>query len=207
MLSACFLGTNPLTKYFIFLHEQSFLLGIWAWGPGIPNHMSLSLQWFPRATVEVLLLSNILPRNSLSSVMCLVDQIIPSRIWKFAAQLILKLWGFTIQYLILEHVTKNPHRGNGVLGNQCSLPDYSFHGIAFAKVCGLGEPAIPSFNICVLFYNLLLKRDIHYIFPGVFSMSSLREVTRTFRTILYILTSTLPFNLQNGTGQCSGRGT
>ena len=97
--------------------------------------------------------------------MCLVDQIIPSRIWKFATQLILKLWGLTVQNHSLEQVTENPHRGNGVLGNQCSLPDYSFHGIAFAKVCGLGEPAIPSFDIFVLFYNLLLKLDIHYIFP------------------------------------------
>ena len=84
---------------------------------------------------------------------------------EIATQLILKLWGLTVQNLSLEQVTENPHRGNGVLGNQCSLLDYSFHGIAFAKVCGVGEPAIPSFDIFVLFYNLFLKLDSHYIFP------------------------------------------
>ena len=76
-----------------------------------------------------------------------------------------ELWGFIVQYLILEQVTKNPHQDNGVLGNQCSFPDYSFHDIAFAKVCGLGEPAITSFSIFVLFYNLMLKLDIHKTFP------------------------------------------
>ena len=40
------------------LHEKYFLLGIWAWGPGIPSHISVSLQWFSRAIVEALPLFN-----------------------------------------------------------------------------------------------------------------------------------------------------
>ena len=69
-------------------------------------------------------------------------------------------------YCPISHLrTRNPHRGDGVLGNQCSLPDYSYHGIAVVKVGGLGEPAIPGFNILAFFDNLLLKLDIHYIFP------------------------------------------
>ena len=123
MLSAGFLGTNPLTKYFFFLHEQSFLLGIWAWGPGIPNHLSLSLQWFPRATVEVLPLSNILLRNSLSSVVGEPDH--PFEDLEIRHPTYSETMGFYVQYPILEQVRKNPHRGNGVVWNQRSLPDYA----------------------------------------------------------------------------------
>ena len=136
MLSAGFLGTNPLTKYFFFLHEQSFLLGIWAWGPGIPNHLSLSLQWFPRATVEVLPLSNILLRNSLSSVVGEPDH--PFEDLEICHPTYSETMGFYVQYPILEQ-ERIRIEAMGLWGTSVLCRTIPF-------------PAIPSFNIFVLFF-------------------------------------------------------
>ena len=58
------------------LHEKYFLLGIWAWGPGIPSHISVSLQWFSRAIVEALPLFNMVENGGVPYLGVLIIRIL-----------------------------------------------------------------------------------------------------------------------------------
>ena len=89
------------------------------------------ISFIARATVEVLPLSNILLRSSLSSVVGEPDH--PFEDLEIRHPTYSEPMGFYVQYPILEQVRKNPHRGNEVVGNQRSLPDYSLSWHCFCQ--------------------------------------------------------------------------